>query len=255
VDVGGESTRPGAAPVTDEEQIRRVVPVIEPLAELGEVSIDTRSAAVARAAVRAGARIINDVSASLELVAAELGAGWVAMHMRGTPQTMQRDTRYEDVVATVCEFLVERAQRGVELGIDRIWIDPGFGFGKTPTQNLQLLSATDRLAASGFPVLVGTSRKSTLGILAAAVRAGLDEQAPETRAVASAAAGDRLEMSIVTALLAASLGADMVRVHDVEATLGAFAAFNDLVKPAADVPHPAANGHRDRTNRTREDEF
>lgn len=240
VDVGGESTRPGARPVQDKEQIRRVAPVIEALAELGEVSIDTRSEVVARAAIGAGATIINDVSASLERVAADTGSGWVAMHMRGTPETMQRNTAYCDVVESVSAFLLERARKGTELGIERIWIDPGFGFGKTPVQNLELLAATDRLAASGYRVVVGTSRKSTLGVLAAALRAGMAPLGSRGQDIHPEPASDRLEMSIVTALLAASLGADMVRVHDVEATLAAFAAFNHLLGPTAtgDLPTP-----------------
>ncbi|MGH9281705.1 MAG: dihydropteroate synthase [Acidimicrobiales bacterium] len=204
VDVGGESTRPGAAPVGEEEERRRVVPVIEALAPHVRVSIDTSKPAVARAAIEAGATLVNDVSASLHEVAAEAGVGWVAMHMRGTPASMQEDPRYDDVVAEVRDFLLARAEAGAEAGVEEVWIDPGIGFGKTAAHNLRLLRHLRELAGTGFPVLVGTSRKSFLGILAG-----------------GAPAGDRLEGSLATAVWAMARGAGMVRAHDVAPTVAA----------------------------------
>jgi dihydropteroate synthase len=131
IDVGGESTRPGADPVADDEERRRVVQVIEALVPYVRVSIDTSKASVARAAIDAGATLVNDVSASLHDVAADARVGWVAMHMQGTPRSMQDDPSYTDVVTDVRDFLVERADRAREAGVDEVWIDPGIGFGKT----------------------------------------------------------------------------------------------------------------------------
>jgi dihydropteroate synthase len=204
VDVGGESTRPGAAPVDEAEERRRVVPVIEALAPSVRVSIDTRSAAVAEAAVAAGATLVNDVSASLWPVAAAAGVGWVAMHMRGSPATMQADPRYDDVVAEVGAFLRERAGQAREAGVEEVWVDPGIGFGKTLEHNLALLRDLDRLVADGIPVVVGTSRKGSLGQL-----------------TGGAPVEDRLEASVATAVWAAEQGAAMVRVHDVAPTVRA----------------------------------
>ncbi|MDP9072871.1 MAG: dihydropteroate synthase, partial [Actinomycetota bacterium] len=149
VDVGGESTRPGAAPVDQAEECRRVLPVVEALAARIRVSVDTRRAGVATAAVAAGASLINDVSASLWPVAAATGAGWVAMHMQGQPQTMQADPQYHDVVAEVTGYLVDQAQRAKAAGVTEIWIDPGIGFGKTVQHNLLLLRHLGRLVATG----------------------------------------------------------------------------------------------------------
>ncbi len=204
VDVGGESTRPGATPVHEAEERRRVVPVVEALAPHVRVSVDTTKASVARAAVEAGATLVNDVSASLHAVAAEAGVGWVAMHMQGTPASMQQDPSYDDVVAEVRSFLVARAEAAVAAGVGEVWIDPGIGFGKRPHHNLLLLRDLPTLVAAGYPVLVGTSRKSFLGTLAGG--AGPD---------------DRLEGSVATATLALVAGAAMVRVHDVAATVAA----------------------------------
>jgi dihydropteroate synthase len=206
VDVGGESTRPGAGPVDEAEERRRVVPVIEALAPSVRVSVDTRSAAVAEAAVAAGATLVNDVSASLWPVAAEVGAGWVAMHMRGEPVTMQEAPRYDDVVAEVGAFLQERAARARAAGVEEVWIDPGIGFGKTLEHNLALLRSLDRLVAGGVPVVVGASRKGSLGQL-----------------TGGAPVHDRLEASVATAVWAVEQGAAMVRVHDVAATVRALA--------------------------------
>ena len=207
IDVGGESTRPGADPVDPIEEIDRVVPVIEKLASRSRISIDTRNETVARAAVAAGATIINDVSASLWPVAAELGVGWVGMHMQGDPGTMQRAPNYVDVVAQVLDFLVERAEAAAAAGVGELWIDPGFGFGKTLDHNLKLLANIDRLVATGWPVAVGTSRKGMLGHLIARSD-GADQQTP---------LDDRLVGSVTTAAYAMLQGVAMVRVHDVKA--------------------------------------
>jgi dihydropteroate synthase len=204
VDVGGESTRPGAAPVDEREERARVVPVIEALAPEVRVSVDTRHRAVAEAALGAGASLLNDVSASLHEVAAAAGAGWVAMHLQGEPATMQVAPRYHDVVSEVRSFLAERAARAREAGVREVWVDPGIGFGKTTVHNLALLRHLDELVADGAPVAVGTSRKRFLGEL-----------------TGGADVGDRLEPSVATAVWALLQGAAMVRVHDVRATVQA----------------------------------
>jgi dihydropteroate synthase len=212
VDVGGESTRPGAEPVPVAEESRRVLPVVEALAAAGvNVSIDTRKAEVAEAAVAAGARMVNDVSASLGAVAGAAGVAFVAMHMLGDPRTMQREPRYGDVVLEVRDFLVGRAEAAVAAGSPEVWIDPGIGFGKTLDHNLDLLANLDVLVATGYPVLVGTSRKSTLGRLLARAD-GTDHIPP---------AGDRLAGSVATAAWAFQRGAAMVRAHEVAATVRA----------------------------------
>jgi len=198
VDVGGESTRPGATPVDAAEERRRVLPVITALAPHVRVSIDTRHASVAEAAIEAGATLLNDVSASLFPVAAAHGVGWVAMHMQGEPATMQDAPRYADVVGEVRAHLVERAERARAAGVDEVWVDPGIGFGKTVEHNLTLLRRLGELVDAGFPVVVGTSRKGFLGTL-----------------TGGAPVDDRLEASLATAVVAAANGAAMVRVHDV----------------------------------------
>jgi len=209
VDVGGESSRPGAQPVSEAEERRRVVPVIDALAPHVRVSVDTVKPAVAEAAVAAGATLVNDISASLWPVAASNGVGWVAMHMRGTPATMQDDPRYGDVVAEVRSFVLARAHRAAEAGVGEVWVDPGIGFGKTVDQNLSLLHHLPELAAAGFPVVVGTSRKSFLGRLAAR-----DGGRP-------APVEDRLPGSLSTSTWAMLAGAAMVRAHDVAAAVQA----------------------------------
>jgi dihydropteroate synthase len=201
VDVGGESTRPGAEPVDADEELRRVLPVIEALAAHTRVSIDTRKAEVAEAALAAGASLLNDVSASLAPVARAAGAGWVAMHMKGDPRTMQDAPAYDDVVAEVRAFLVERAAGA---GIDEVWIDPGIGFGKTMGHNLTLLAHLAALTGTGYPVMVGASRKGFLG-----------------RLTGGAPPEDRVEASVATAAWAMAQGAGMVRVHDVAPTVAA----------------------------------
>jgi dihydropteroate synthase len=206
LDVGGESTRPGAAPVTAEEEIARVEPVVAALAQAGAtVSIDTTKAAVARAALAAGARYVNDVSAlrfdpALAEVVAESGADCCLMHLGGdSPRTMQDDPRYDDVVSDVKAHLEERMAFAVRSGIaeERIHLDPGIGFGKTVEHNLELLRRLDEIVALGRPVVVGTSRKSFLGKLT-----GRD-------------VGERVPGTIATNVLAFERGATIFRVHDV----------------------------------------
>lgn len=222
VDVGGESTRPGAAAVDATEERRRVVPVIEALAGTVRVSIDTTKPEVAEAAVAAGATLINDVSASLAPVAADLGVGWVAMHRQGDPRSMQIDPHYDDVVAEVRDQLVTWADEARALGVGEIWIDPGIGFGKTLAHNLSLLAHLDQLVATGIPVAVGTSRKSSLGTLLA-----------RSDGVDGVAADDRLEASLATATWAMTQGVGMVRVHDVRATVHAVAVVAGQIESAA----------------------
>jgi dihydropteroate synthase len=214
LDVGGESTRPGAAPVEAGEEIRRVVPVVRALAAAGgvPVSVDTVKASVAVAALEAGASIVNDVSAGradpdMLPVVAGAGAGYVAMHMLGTPATMQDDPRYDDVVVEVGDFLEERleAAAGAGIALEGLMADPGIGFGKTRAHNLELLRRLPELVArlAPVPVLVGTSRKAFIG----QVLAGPDG--------ASLPAGEREEGTLATVVWAFDHGAAMVRVHDV----------------------------------------
>jgi dihydropteroate synthase len=203
VDVGGESSRPGAEPVSEREELRRVVPVIEALSPHVRVSVDTVKRAVAEAAVGAGATLLNDISASLWPVAAEGGVGWVAMHMQGEPRTMQQAPHYGDVVAEVHAFLRQRTAEARRAGVGEIWVDPGIGFGKTAEHNLSLLRHLPELAADGVPVLVGTSRKTFLGRLSPG-------PSGEPSGVEDRQAG-----SIATATWAMLAGASMVRVHDV----------------------------------------
>lgn len=204
IDVGGESTRPGARSIGVDEEVRRVVPVIERLRGCTAISIDTTKSVVAERAIEAGATIINDVSAGLAdprilEVAAESGAGVVLMHRKGTPQTMQRRARYRDVVSDVTRFLAERVEAALRAGIrlDRIAVDPGIGFAKTLSHNLRLLAHLDEIVALGLPVVIGVSRKTFLGtILGAPVE-------------------QREEGTIAASLLAVGAGAAWVRVHDV----------------------------------------
>lgn len=215
IDIGGESTRPGSETVSAGDELSRVLPVVEAVAELAPVSIDTRREDVARAAVAAGATIINDVSAALWPVAAELGVGWIAVHMQGDPSTMQQQPTYDDVVDEVCRFLDERAIAANRAGIVDLWIDPGFGFGKTLAHNVALLANLDRLVATGWPVAVGTSRKSMLGRLLARSD-GIEGEVSHD---------DRLVGSVVSATYAMSCGADLVRAHDVKAARQAATVF------------------------------
>jgi dihydropteroate synthase len=219
IDVGGASTRPGSAQPSEDEEAARVVPVIARLAALdrARISIDTMTASVARSAVQAGATLINDISASLWPVAAETGTAWAAMHMQGTPATMQTDPHYEDVVGEVLAFLMHRADQARGAGVGEVWIDPGFGFGKSVDHNLALLAHLGDFCATSYPVLVGLSRKSMLGALAP----NPDGSVP--------AADDRLEASIAGAVFAATKGVGMVRVHDVAATVAAVRIVCDQV--------------------------
>lgn len=213
IDVGGESTRPGAGEVDEDEERRRVIPVVEALAPHTRVSVDTRKAGVAAAALAAGATLVNDVSASLYEVAAAAGAGWVAMHMKGAPATMQREPRYDDVVVEVRTYLQQRADAARRAGVEEVWIDPGIGFGKSAGHNLALLHHVEALVATGFPVVVGTSRKRFLGDLLAGT--GPDgAPVPEN---------DRLAGSLATATWAMLGGVRMIRAHDVRATVQAAA--------------------------------
>jgi dihydropteroate synthase len=205
LDIGGESTRPGAEPVTADEEIRRVLPVIEEAAAMGaRISIDTTKVDVARRAIEAGASIVNDVSAfrfdaALAELVAEAGVECCLMHMLGEPRTMQEDPRYDDVVADVKAFLEERLAFATAAGVreDRVWLDPGIGFGKTLEHNLELLRRLDEIVAIGRPVVIGTSRKSFLGKLTGGGEKG------------------RLPGTIATNVLALERGAQVFRVHDV----------------------------------------
>ena len=210
IDVGGESTRPGANPVSEDEELRRVVPVIGALARDGFlVSVDTRRAAVMRAATAAGAAMVNDVAALREPGAMEAVAGsGVAvclMHMHGEPATMQDAPHYDDVAEEVLAFLAARVDATLRAGIarERIAVDPGFGFGKTLEHNLQLMRALPRLVAAGYPVVAGLSRKGSLGTITGRP---LEE---------------RLPASLAAALAAVARGAAIVRVHDVRETVDA----------------------------------
>jgi dihydropteroate synthase len=229
VDIGGESTRPGAEAVDIATELDRVVPVVEALVPQVRVSVDTTKAEVARAAVQAGATLINDVSGELWTVAAELGVGWVAMHRRGTPTTMQSLAVYDDVVAEVTSELVEMADRATAAGVEEVWIDPGIGFAKTAEHNLRLLAHLDHLVATGYPVLVGTSRKLFLGAAhaasdragwaraRAALRPGVDVAIPDDGSGEPVPPDDRLDGSVATVTWSLAKGARMVRVHDVRA--------------------------------------
>ncbi len=216
LDIGGESTRPGAEPVDAAEEIARTVPVIEGLRAVwpGPISIDTMKPAVARAAVAAGATMWNDVAAlgftpDAMAVAAELGCDVVLMHMKGEPRTMQAAPHYNDVVAEVAAWLAARAEAAMAAGVarERIWLDPGLGFGKTAAHNLTLTAHLDRLAIDGLPILDGASRKRTI-------------QAIDPTAIEPS---DRLAGSLALALEAARRGADIIRVHDVRETVQALA--------------------------------
>jgi len=205
LDIGGESTRPGAEPVSEQEEIRRVLPVLEKLTDFC-VSVDTRRPAVMKAVLAAGASMINDIQAlsepyGLEAVAAT-GCGVCLMHMKGTPATMQQEPHYDDVVKEVRAFLKEavRKARFAGIGADRIVVDPGFGFGKTAAHNLKLLRRLDEFQALGVPVLVGLSRKSTIGV------------------ITGRPVEQRLAGGLALAMLALLCGANILRVHEVKET-------------------------------------
>jgi dihydropteroate synthase len=204
LDVGGESTRPGAEVVSVEEEVARVVPVVRGLADAATVSVDTSKVEVAEGALDAGASIVNDVTAlrnapEIGALCAERGAGLVLMHMQGDPRSMQRDPVYDDVVDDVKAFLAERLEAAVGAGVDeeRVWLDPGIGFGKTLEHNLELLRRLGELRELGRPLVVGTSRKSFIG------------------KIDGSPVGERLGGTIASSVLAMAEGADVLRVHDV----------------------------------------
>ena len=216
IDIGGESTRPYSEPVTANVEIDRVVPVIHGLREklAIPISIDTSKAEVARTAIEAGAQIINDVTglegdAEMAAAARDRAVGVCVMHMRGSPQTMQDDPRYENVVEQIYQYLVHRRDHCLDLGIplERICLDPGIGFGKTHEHNLELLRATSRFAQIGCPLLIGHSRKGFIGKILG------DQQA------------DRTAATIGVSLALAAAGADILRVHDVRQTVDALRLF------------------------------
>jgi dihydropteroate synthase len=224
LDIGGESSRPGAAPVVEADEIARVIPVIEGVRRKSAIaiSIDTMKPAVARAAVAAGATMWNDVTAlrfaADSLAAAvELDCDVVLMHMQGAPPTMQASPRYDDVVAEVAAFLAARAEAAIAAGVqrERIWLDPGIGFGKSAAHSLELLRGLDRIAALGLPMLVGASRKSSIARIAGD----------------KSTASQRLGGSIAAALAAARAGAAMIRVHDVAETRQALAVALQIDAP------------------------
>lgn len=222
LDVGGESTRPGAEAVSSEEELARVAPVLAGLAGVeAEISIDTSKATVAEAALEAGAAIVNDVTAlrgdpALAGLCADRGCVVVLMHMLGTPRTMQEDPVYDDVLADVGRFLSERIEFAVGEGIaeDRIWVDPGIGFGKTVGHNLELLKRLGELHRLGRPVVVGASRKSFIG------------------SITGREADDRVGGSIASNVLALGAGADVLRVHDVTETHQAVRVAEAILEPA-----------------------
>jgi dihydropteroate synthase len=222
LDVGGESTRPGAAVVSEQEELDRVIPVVEALVEKLDavVSVDTSTAKVIRESAQKGAGIINDVRALMRegalIAAAETGLPICLMHMQGQPQTMQSAPRYEDVVAEVIDFLQLRinACRAAGITKERILVDPGFGFGKTLAHNLALLARLPELAVLNSPILVGLSRKSMLGQL---LNRGVDE---------------RLPGSLALALAAAERGAAIIRVHDVAATKDVLTVYSAVINSA-----------------------
>ena len=232
VDVGGESTRPGARAVDASVEIARVVPVVEALAAEGiPVSVDTSKPEVMRAALAAGASMVNDVRALLEPGAMEVvassGAAVCLMHMRGTPESMQVETAYAHVVAEVRDFLARRAAACERAGIarNRIVVDPGFGFGKGVAENLALLRRLRDLVAAGYPVLAGLSRKSTIG------------------AITGRSLGDRLAGSLAAALMAVERGAAIVRVHDVRETVDALRVYAAVAAVTDDSPGGRGEAH------------
>ena len=218
LDVGGESTRPGALPVDEATELARTIPVIEGLHAArpdAVLSIDTSKPAVADAAAAAGATILNDVTASLEVVAARNGMGWIAMHASGPSATMQDDPYYDDVVGEIAAYLADAAARGAAAGVEELWIDPGIGFGKTLDHNLALIANLDRLTPIA-PVVLAVSRKNSIGRLHRASDVG-----GEAAGADPTPTDDRLEGSVAMATWGGFLGVDMVRVHDVRATVHA----------------------------------
>jgi dihydropteroate synthase len=230
LDVGGESTRPGAAEVDAAEEQRRTAPVVAALVaalpEGCEISIDTSKLAVAEAALGAGATIVNDITAlraapDIAALCGDRGAGLVLMHMQGTPRTMQANPTYDDVVDDVKAFLSERLELALSMGVDeeKVWLDPGIGFGKTLEHNLELLRRLEELRELGRPLVVGTSRKSFIG------------------KIDGSEVDDRIGGTIASSVLAAAAGADVLRVHDV-------AEIGQAVTVAAAIAGPPASATR-----------
>ena len=231
LDIGGESTRPGSDPVSPEEELARVLPVLEALASRTDalLSVDTYKAAVAREALAHGAHIINDISGlhfdpEMTKVAADFGAGVVVMHIQGTPRDMQEHPKYDDVIGEISDYLTEGIALAEEAGLsrDHLAVDPGFGFGKTLEHNLELLRRLGELRTLGCPILVGLSRKRTLGAL-------LGDAPPD----------QRLEAGLAAVTLAIAAGADIVRVHDVKETAKA-ARIADAVVRVQHSPPPGS---------------
>lgn len=223
IDVGGESTRPGAEPVLEDEELRRVIPVVGDLARRGfRVSIDTMKPAVASAALAAGAQIVNDVSGfrnpEMSAIAARHQAATCLMHMQGKPRTMQAEAEYADVVSEVRDYLRQQAEEAIAAGVpqEEIVLDPGIGFGKTLGHNIDLLKAIPQMKALGFPVLIGVSRKSFIGRL---LGSSADPRPVE----------ERLHGTLAVQVLAQAWGADVLRVHDVRAATDARAMVHALI--------------------------
>jgi len=231
LDVGGESTRPGAAAVAAGEELRRVLPVVEALAAAGHrVSIDTSKAAVAERALAAGARVVNDVTAladpEMGEVCAAAGAELILMHMQGAPQTMQQNPTYDDVVGEVGDFLAARLEAAVAAGVpaERVWLDPGIGFGKTVAHNLELIDRLGELRELGRPIVLGASRKAFIGT------------------ITGREVGERLGGSLAAAVLGLVRGADTLRVHDVRETREALAVAEAILGRRAWRGEPASAG-------------
>ena len=229
LDVGGESTRPGAATVDAEEELRRVIPVIEGLVALGaKVSVDTRKSEVARRALSIGATIVNDVTAlgdpAMLACCTKARSAVCLMHMQGGPETMQRQPYYDDVVSEVLKFLLERADLALKAGItqSQIWLDPGIGFGKTPMHNLLLLNHLSTFVATGFPIMIGVSRKSSIGVYAGG--APVDQRLPGT---------------LAAQVLGQAAGVRIVRAHDVKEARQAIDVAGAILKPSSFSKRPA----------------
>lgn len=229
LDIGGESTRPGAAPVSSDEELRRVLPVIEGLLRIGaQISVDTRKAVVAAASLKAGAVIVNDVTAfqdeDMLPVCLEANCTVCVMHMQGLPHNMQANPTYDEVVADVLAYLLDRAHLAKSYGLpsSQIWIDPGIGFGKTPMHNLLLLNHLDVFAKTDYAVLIGVSRKSSIGVFAGG--APVDQRLPGT---------------LAAQVLAQAAGVRIIRAHDVREARQAIEVAAAILKPSSFSMRPA----------------
>lgn len=228
LDVGGESTRPGAEPVSIDEEIRRVIPVIESIVGLGiPISVDTRKSQVARLALASGAFLVNDVTALEEeemmAVCVEAGCHVCLMHMKGQPTTMQDSPKYGDVISEVDQFLLEKTAYAESMGIskDRIWVDPGIGFGKSVEHNLLLLNGLTKFVSRGYPVLVGVSRKSFIG------------------KITGASVENRLSGTLASQVLAQAAGVRVIRAHDVAEARQAIDVAAAIIRPSSFSKHLA----------------